>query len=335
MKAFLETLYQGKKLNAKDAEKLMFGIAKGQYEDAQIAALLSIYNMRTPSSQELIGFRKAMLSLANKVQFKETETLDIVGTGGDGKNTFNISTLACFVCAGAGIPVTKHGNYGVSAVSGSSNVLEQLGIRFTNDEKILQKQLTTANITFLHAPLFHPAMKTVAPIRKSLQVRTVFNLLGPLINPSQPKHQIIGVYHPTIGNLYQQVMATTTTNFSIVHAKDGYDEISLTGDAIIWKKSSKTLFQKYNRAIFKKHTSKSIYGGTTLKSNATIFTNILNNKATDAQNEVVLANAALAIALVKDCKYPIAVEMAKDSLESGKAKASLDNLIAICDEYIR
>ena len=237
MKTLLHYLFTGKSLTEEEAYIALKDIASGNQNDAQIAAFLTVYNMRMVTVHELTGFRKAMLEWAIPVKFKQKNTLDIVGTGGDGKDTFNISTLACFVCAGAGLKVTKHGNYSVSSVSGSSNVLEFLGIQFAAKQDKLNEQLDKANITFLHAPLFHPAMKNVANVRKQLQVKTIFNILGPIVNPCQPKSMIIGVHNEAIGKLYKDVLKHSDINFNIVHALDVYDEISLTGDTRIFTKN--------------------------------------------------------------------------------------------------
>ncbi len=328
MKTLLQYLFNGNTLTQKEAETALKDIASANQNDAQIAAFLSVYNMRFPTTHEMIGFRKAMLELAIPIKFKEKRILDIVGTGGDGKDTFNISTLAAFVCAGAGVKVAKHGNYAVSSVSGSSNVLEFLGVQFGNTQELLNQQLNTANITFLHAPLFHPAMKNVANVRKELQLKTIFNLLGPLVNPCHPNVQLIGVHSDLVGKLYKEVLKTTESDFAIVHALDGYDEISLTDDVRVFTRKSNHL---YNPKTFSFNVVKpiDIYGGNNLEENAKIFLSILEGNGTEAQNNVVLANAAFAISLYAQNSYLAALEDAKKSLFNGSALKSFEKLKSI------
>ncbi len=318
MKTLLQYLFAGNTLSQDEAFVALKDIASGNQNDAQIASFLSVYNMRMPTTHELIGFRKAMLDLSMTVKFKQKNTLDIVGTGGDGKDTFNISTLACFVCAGAGVKVTKHGNYGISSVSGSSNLLEYIGVKFGDTQQKLNEQLEAANITFLHAPLFHPAMKNVAGVRKQMQVKTIFNLLGPLVNPSHPKTQIIGVHSEVVGKLYRDVLKSTAANFAIVHALDGYDEISLTSDTKVFTKKNIQIHGPKSFG-FKQIKQEELYGGKTITSNAKVFMNVLKGKGTAAQSNVVIANAALAISLYESNSYHAAVRIAQQSLYSGKA----------------
>ena len=328
LKQILQKLFNQEFLTEKEAETTLLEIGNGNCDEAQIAAFLTVFNMRKISVDELIGFKNAMLSLAIPIKFKHTKTLDIVGTGGDGKDTFNISTLASFVCAGAGIKITKHGNYGVSSVSGSSNVLEFLGIKFTNNEKKLNQQLDEANITFLHAPLFHPSMKHVANVRKQLQVKTIFNLLGPIVNPSKPTHLLAGVFDEKIGELYKQVLKKSDIIFSIVHSIDGYDEISLTNDTKVFSKKSNQLLST-NSFGFSKINQEQIFGGKSIESNAKIFMDILNGKGTTAQNNVVVANAALAISMVEGNSLLAGVEISTDSLLGGNALKSFEKLKSI------
>ena len=328
MKALLQYLFNGNSLSQKEAETALKDIASGNQTEAQVAAFLSVYNMRFPTTHEMIGFRKAMLELAIPIKFKEKRILDIVGTGGDGKDTFNISTLAAFVCAGAGVKVAKHGNYAVSSVSGSSNVLEFLDVQFGNTQEVLNQQLNAANITFLHAPLFHPAMRNVANVRKQLQLKTIFNLLGPIVNPCYPNVQLIGVHSDLVGKLYKDVLKTTESDFAIVHALDGYDEISLTDDVRVFTRKSTHL---YNPKIlgFAKINATDIYGGKNLKENAKTFLSILKGNGTAAQNNVVLANAAFAISLYAQNSYLAALEDAKKSLFNGYAFNSFEKLKSI------
>ncbi|MFN8284488.1 MAG: anthranilate phosphoribosyltransferase [Chitinophagales bacterium] len=330
MKEILHKLFDGDLLTEKEANNTLKEITSGNVNDVQVAAFLSVFNTRYPTTEEMIGFRKAMLEQAVPVNFHKQQTIDIVGTGGDGKDTFNISTLASLVCAGAGVKVTKHGNYSASSISGASNVLEYLGVKFTANEKKLNQQLDEANITFLHAPLFHPAMKNVAHVRKQLQVKTIFNWLGPLVNPCQPTHHVIGVCEKDVASLFTTVLNHANTDFRIIYTEDGYDEISLTATAFSAKNGSKThTHLTFEKLGFAKVQSKDIYGGTTIESNAKIFMDVLNGKGTTAQNNVVLANAALAISLFENFSYYTSVEVAKESLLNGKALQSFNILKSI------
>lgn len=318
MKETLQYLIDGNVLTAQEAYSVMKDIASGKQNEIQIAAFLTIFNMRLPTAEELNGFSKAMLELATPIKFKSNNVLDIVGTGGDGKNTFNISTLACFVCAGAGVKVAKHGNYSVSSVSGSSNVLEHAGISFAKNQSELNEQLEAVNITFLHAPLFHPAMKNVANVRKQLQVKTIFNILGPLVNPAKPEVQVIGVYSDSIAKLYREVLKLRDVNFAIVHALDGYDEISLTADTKILYRKNIQVSSAHDLG-FKNSKAAELFGGTTVSQNAKHFINILKGNGTEAQNNVVIANAALGISLYEQNSYSAAIQQARHSLLSGSA----------------
>ncbi|MEP3089149.1 MAG: anthranilate phosphoribosyltransferase, partial [Nonlabens ulvanivorans] len=304
-------------------------ITSGTVNDAQIAAFLTVYGMRSITVEELAGFRDAMLEQANLIDLTEFNPIDLCGTGGDGKDTFNISTLASFVTAGAGVPVAKHGNYGVSSVSGSSNVMEHLGFVFTNDHYILRKQITEANITFLHAPLFHPAMKAVAPIRKQLGVKTFFNMLGPLVNPAKPKLQSVGVFNLQLARNYEYLFQSETDKkYAILHAHEGYDEVSLTGKVRMAKNNgvSDLSASDFNMKPLKQSD---IYGGDTVEDAALIFMKVLENKATDAQKNVVIANAATAISVAQDINLKNAVVAARASLESGKALESFQKLMEL------
>lgn len=329
MKKLLNYLFAGNTLSQHEAKLALADIASGNQNDAQVAAFLTVFNMRMPTGDELSGFRNAMLELAMPVTFKHKDTLDIVGTGGDGKDTFNISTLACFVCAGAGIKVTKHGNYGVSSVSGSSNVLEHLGINFHCLEDKLNEQLDQAGIVFLHAPLFHPAMKYVANVRRQLQVKTIFNLLGPLVNPAKPETQLIGVSSEVVGKLYKQVLKPTSVNFAIIHSLDGYDEVSLTNDTRVFIRKRDYLISPHAFG-FNQIESAAIYGGNTLDSNAEIFMNVLEGKGTEAQQAVVLANAGLAIAVHLKTELDKGMELARESMYSGNALRCFEKLKTLC-----
>jgi anthranilate phosphoribosyltransferase len=304
-------------------------MSSGQFNDSEIAAFITVFMMRSITIEELQGFRDALLSLCVKVDLKGHEVMDIVGTGGDGKNTFNISTLSCFIVAGAGQKVAKHGNYGASSISGSSNVMEQLGYRHKNQQDILLKELETANICFLHAPLFHPALKVVAPIRKNLGVRNFFNMLGPMVNPAAPTYQLVGVYNLEMARIYNYLLQQTGKAFTIIHSLDGYDEISLTNDTKVITNIGEHMYTP--EQLGKRTVSASdIYGGNSVEEAAAIFTKIIKGEGTWAQNAVVLANAAMALKCTgKFPDYEGAYKAAVESLESGKAYQSLQTLISL------
>jgi anthranilate phosphoribosyltransferase len=290
---------------------------------------MTVYLMRSITLDELMGFRDALLELSVLVDFQGKQVMDVVGTGGDGKNTFNISTLACFIIAGAGFPVAKHGNYGASSISGASNLMKRIGYRFKNDQDALRRELDAANMCFLHAPFFHPALKTVGPIRKNLKVRTFFNLLGPVVNPSKPAFQLIGVYNLEIARLYNYLLQSEQASFAIVHSLDGYDEISLTADAKVITKEGEKVYHPL--ALGKTNVRPDeIYGGDTVDAAVEKFLNILQGKGTEAQNAVVCANAAYGLLLTgKFADYPSAFDAAKESLLGGKANQAFKNLIQL------
>ncbi len=281
--------------------------------------------MRSISIEELAGFREALLELCVRIDLSAYNAIDIVGTGGDGKDTFNISTLASFVTAGAGIKVAKHGNYGVSSISGSSNVMENLGVKFSNDKDFLEKCIDQAGVCILHAPLFHPAMKNVAPIRKELAARTFFNMLGPMINPSFPKNQLVGVFSLEIARLYAYLYQQTDINYAILHSLDGYDEVSLTGPTKIITSTKETILNPIDFGVRYLEQSE-IEGGKTIEESATMFLNIISGKGTEAQNNVVCANAAMAISTVTGSSTLESFQLAKESLLSGKALLALNKL---------
>jgi len=328
MKEILNQLFENKTLSKEQAKEVLVNIATEKYNHSQVAAFLSIYLMRFITVHELSGFREAMLELCLKTEFDSNETIDIVGTGGDGKDTFNISTLACFVTAGAGVKVTKHGNYGVSSVSGSSNVLEAIGYKFTNDKSILQKQLNEAGVCFLHAPLFHPAMKSVAPIRKELGIKTFFNMLGPIVNPCFPKYQLLGVYNMEMARLYNYLLQDTNLNYSIIHSFDGYDEISLTSDFKIISQTKEQVLQPSDFNV-EKLDQQDLYGGKTIEEAAKLFIKIISGEGTPAQNKAVCANAAIAINCVEpNLSILESFDKAIESLTSKKAFNVYKKLIA-------
>ena len=322
MKEILNNLYEHKTLSKAVAKEVLVNIASAKYNSSQVASFMSVFLMRPITVEELSGFREAMLELCLKMEFCSSDTIDIVGTGGDGKDTFNISTLACFVAAGAGLKVAKHGNYGVSSVSGSSNVLEAVGYKFTNDKNILQKQLDEAGLCFMHAPLFHPAMKNVAPIRKELGVRTFFNMLGPIVNPCFPKYQLLGVYNLEMARLYNYLLQNTNNEYVIVHSFDGYDEISLTGN---YKMISKDKEQIIEPDV--KLRQEDLFGGKSVHDAAKIFMRVLQGEGTRAQNEVVIANAGMAIHCMKRKSLADCSAEARESLENNNALNVYNKLI--------
>ena len=327
MKQILDQLYQHKLLSKSNAKELLLDIVNDKYNTSQTASFLTVFMMRKITIDELKGFREALLELCLKVDLSEFNPMDLCGTGGDTKNTFNISTLTAFIVAGAGIPVAKHGNYGVSSISGSSNVLEGLGVAFTTHENLLKQQLQEANICFLHAPLFHPSLKYVAPVRKQLGVKTFFNMLGPLVNPAQPKVQMTGVFSLELARMYQYILhEEISTQYSIVHGYDGYDEISLTDTCKIFSQNSTREINPHDFG-FETVNPKSIFGGNSIAEAVAIFQNIIDGKGTTEQNNVVLANAAIAIQTYFP-KYSLteALEVAKQSLFNLKAKQSLEIL---------
>lgn len=329
MKKILTILFEHKTLDRATAKEVLVNIGKGVYNEHEVTAFMTVYLMRSITLQELQGFQDALLELCVRMDFSSLNTIDIVGTGGDGKNTFNISTLSCFIVAGAGHKVTKHGNYGASAISGSSNVIESMGYVFKNDNTALRRELEEANICFLHAPLFHPALKNVGPIRKNLGMRTFFNMLGPLVNPAFPTFSIIGVYNLEMARLYNYLLQQQSRNFAIVHGLDGYDEISLTGDSkLITKEGDRVLSATQLAGIEVK--PEAITGGNTVQEAAGIFKSIIEGKGSPEQNAVVLANAAVALRVTEVYKtYDEAFAAAKESLESGKANACLQKLISL------
>lgn len=329
MKKILQYLFEHKTLTREVAKDVLVNIGKGIYNEHEVTAFMTVYLMRSITIEELQGFRDALMELSVKVDLDGYETMDIVGTGGDGKNTFNISTLACFIVAGTGQKVAKHGNYGASSVSGASNVMEQLGYTFSNDNAKLKKEIEEANICFLHAPLFHPALKTVGPIRKNLAIRTFFNMLGPMANPANPSFQLVGVYNLEMARIYNYLLQQAEKAFTIIHSLDGYDEISLTNDTKVITNEGERIMtpeQLGKRMV----SAQDISGGNSVEDATKIFTTILKGEGTWAQNAVVLANAAMALHCTGRYRsYDEAYNEAVKSLESGNANRSLIKLISI------
>jgi anthranilate phosphoribosyltransferase len=325
MKETLNKLINHEILPKEEAKQVLVNIAKGGYNTSQIAAFLTVYMMRSITIEELEGFRDALLELCLAVDLSDYDPIDLCGTGGDGKDTFNISTLASFVTAGAGVKVTKHGNYGVSSKCGSSNVMEFLGIKFSNDADFLKKSIEEAGICVLHAPLFHPAMKNVGPIRKELAVKTFFNMLGPMVNPAFPKNQMVGVFNLELARMYGYLYQNTDKKFTVLHALDGYDEISLTGDTKTISNNSEAMLTPADFGV-EKVTQEEITGGEDISESAQIFMNVLQGRGTEAQNNVVCANAGIAIATVKGITSKEGFEKAKESLLGGKGLEALKKL---------
>ena len=328
MKHILNRLINQESISTEEARNVLVNISEGKYNQSQIASFLTVYMMRNITLEELQGFRDALLDLCIPVNISDFNAIDLCGTGGDGKNTFNISTLASFITAGAGVKVAKHGNYGVSSASGSSNVMEALGVKFTNNTDILKNTLDKAGICVMHAPLFHPAMKNVAPIRRELGVKTFFNMLGPMVNPAFPKNQMVGVFNLELQRLYGYLYQNTDKNYSIVHALDGYDEISLTGKTKIITNKTEVMLEPTDLGLNQIKQS-DIFGGDTVESSAKIFKNIIAGKGTEAQNNVVCANAGLAISTVNKISHQEGFVLAKESLANGSAKVSLEKLIEL------
>ena len=319
MKKILEKLFDHNYLEYEESKKVLKEISSKKYNYSQVASFLTVFKMRNPSVQEIEGFRDALLDLCVKIDLSsDFETIDLCGTGGDGKNTFNISTISSFVVAGAGYKVTKHGNYGVSSSCGSSDVLQQLGIKLSNDDGYLKKCLDKGNFCYLHAPLFHPAMKNVASVRKELEFKTFFNILGPLVNPLQPKNQLCGVYNLEISRLYGYVFENSKKNYSILYSLDGYDEISLTSDFMKISRNDSTI-NSPDYFGFNKINPDEIKGGESIEDSASIFTKILENNATKSQTDVVLANSAIAIQTITNKTIDECMSIAKQSIDSGSA----------------
>lgn len=328
MKQILNRLINHETISSEEAKQILINISKGDYNQSQIASFLTVFMMRSITLDELKGFRDALLELCVPVDLSAYNPIDLCGTGGDGKDTFNISTLSSFITAAAGVPVAKHGNYGVSSACGSSNVLESLGVTFSNDVDFLERAIASAGICVLHAPLFHPAMKNIAPIRQSLGVKTFFNMLGPMVNPSAPKNQMVGVFNLELLRLYAYLYQDSDKNYSIVHDLGGYDEISLTNTVKIISNKSELLFSAEDLGL-ENNTQEAIFGGNTVAEASKIFKKIIEGQGSKAQNNVVCANAGLAIATAKKLTHIEGYELAKEALYSGKANKCLTKLIKI------
>ena len=329
MRDILNYLFEYKRLSIQEAEEILLEIAGGKHSDAEIASFITVFNMRTISIDELAGFRNALLKTSMPIDLSGFNTIDLCGTGGDGKDTFNISTLSAFVVAGAGATVAKHGNYAASSGCGSSNVMEHLGYKFSNDHDRLRKELDDCGITFLHAPLFNPAMKNVGPVRRALRLKTFFNMLGPMVNPGRPQNQVVGVFSLELARMYNYLYQKSNLNYCIIHSLDGYDEISLTGDFKVLTNKSDRILSPSNlgMAVVK---PEELAGSGDIPGTASIFMNVLNGKGTVAQYSVVISNAAMALATyfpekgMEECLIE-----AKLSLSEGKALKVFTRLISL------
>jgi anthranilate phosphoribosyltransferase len=329
MKRVLDRLKDHESLTYEEAKEVLTGITNGMVNDSQVAAFLTAFIMRQVTLDELAGFRDALMEQAVKLNLPAAGAIDIVGTGGDGKNTFNISTLSSLVVAGAGYPVIKHGNYGTTSISGSSDVLEYLGYQFGTDESILSKQLEQAGICCLHAPLFHPAMKRVAAIRRNIGVRTFFNLIGPLTNPARPGFLLLGAASAVQARMFHYLLQDTATTYKVVHTLDGYDELSLTANARIYSRKGDRIVTPEELG-YTAISPAELLAGKDVKNTAAIFLNVLENKATTTQQQVVIANSAMAIHCFNEAlSFEDCTEQATTSLASGKAYEAFKKSIQI------
>ncbi len=327
MKDLLYKMFEHKSLSRNEARDVLLNIADGRYNESQLSAFMTVYLMRSITLDELIGFRDALIERRRPLDFDDVKSIDIVGTGGDGKNTFNISTATCFVVAGTGRKVIKHGNYGASSISGASNVLEQHGVKFTSDPDRLRKSLDESGVCYLHAPFFSPALKSVGPVRKSLGVRTFFNMLGPLVNPTLPKHQLLGVYNLKLLRLYNYIAQLEGINCTVVHSLDGYDEISLTSPFKVASSQGERIYIPESLG-WSRIAQKELSGGNSIEDAAKIFDNVLHNTATEAQLNCVIANAAFAIVTLEpEIELNEAIEQATDSIKSGRALSAFERFV--------
>lgn len=329
MKTLLERLFREELLSEQEAHDLLLGIADKVYPEVQVAALMAVLRLRGVSVDELLGFRRALLERAVSVDLSEFRPIDIVGTGGDGKNTFNVSTCACFVVAGAGYKIAKHGNYGASSVSGASTVLELHGVKFTNEAYRLRRSIEGSGVAYLHAPLFHPALAAVGPMRRALGVRTVFNLLGPLVNPSRPASQLLGVADLEQLRLYTNTLRRTGQSFAVVTSFAGYDEISLTSGFKVTTGRYETIYNPSDLGLPTAIPAE-LYGGATPAEAKAVFDAVLENRATAGQQACVEANAAFAI-LAASPEKPIVdcLAEAHESIESGRALAAFKRFVEL------
>lgn len=328
MKQILNRLFEHQHLNRNEAKEVLAKMSAGEYNESQIAAFITVFLMRSISTDEFLGFADALLELRTNVDpLAQYNPIDIVGTGGDNKNTFNISTLACFVVAAAGYKVAKHGNYGATSVSGASNVMELHGVKFTNDVSKLEESLDKINIAYMHAPLFNNALKVVAPIRKDLGVRTFFNMLGPVVNPIKPKRTVLGVFNLKMARMYAYTYQQTDVDYSIVHSLDGYDEVSLTGEFKLINRQDELIYTPEQIGL-PRVKEQDLFGGDKAEDAARIFDDVVNNQATEAQTNAVVANAAIAIQTINP-SLPIdeCIYQAREAIVSGKLKETFKRFL--------
>lgn len=329
MKQTLYKLFEHQYLGREEARQILRNMADGVYNESQMASLITVFLMRNISVEELVGFRDALLDMCVPIDFSEFSPIDIVGTGGDGKNTFNISTASCFVVAGAGYKVVKHGNYGATSVSGASNVMEQHGVKFTADEDCLKHSLENCGIAYLHAPLFNPALKAVAATRKNLGIRSFFNMLGPLVNPAKPEYQLLGVYNLALLRLYTYTYQESNAHFAVIHSLDGYDEISLTADFKVAMAGKEKIYTPESLG-FRRNRASDLDGGATVEDAARIFDAVLNNTATEAQLNCVIANSAFAVQVIcPEKSIETCIEEVRESIQSGKAMGKFQRFLAL------
>lgn len=329
MKDLLYKMFEHKSLSREESRRVLLNIADGRYNDAQLSAFMTVFLMRSITQDELSGFRDAVLERRNPVNLDDYEAIDIVGTGGDGKNTFNISTATCFVVAGSGRKVVKHGNFGASSVSGASNVMMQHGVKFTNDNDLLRRSLDESGVAYLHAPLFSPALKSVGPVRKALAVRTFFNMLGPLVNPVMPKYQLLGVYNLKLLRLYDYIARQQGVNCTVVHSLDGYDEISLTSPFKVASADGERLMDASMLGLSQVRQS-DLYGGDSVEEASAIFDRVLAGRGSKEQADCVIANAAFALKTLEPAmSLADAVATARESLESGRALEAFRRFVTV------
>lgn len=329
MKQILYRLFEHQYLGREEARKILEEIAAGKYSDTQVAALITVFLMRSISVEELSGFRDALMDMRLNIDLSEYSPIDIVGTGGDGKNTFNISTAACFVVAGAGYPVVKHGNYGATSISGASNVMEMHGVKFSSDRDKLARSIGECGMAYLHAPLFNPALKAVAPVRKSLAVRSFFNLLGPLVNPAKPAYQLLGVYNLPLLRLYSYTYQQSGVRFGVVHSMDGYDEISLTSEFKVTTAESEKVYTPEMLGM-ERCREEELYGGDSVEEASRIFDDVLQTKASRAKMNCVITNAAFAIRVINpEKRIEQCIDEARNSLYGMKALEVLNKFLSL------
>ena len=329
MKQILYRLFEHQYLGREEARKILEEIAAGKYSDTQVAALITVFLMRSISVEELSGFRDALMDMRLNIDLSEYSPIDIVGTGGDGKNTFNISTAACFVVAGAGYHVVKHGNYGATSISGASNVMEMHGVKFSSDRDKLARSIGECGMAYLHAPLFNPALKAVAPVRKSLAVRSFFNLLGPLVNPAKPAYQLLGVYNLPLLRLYSYTYQQSGVRFGVVHSMDGYDEISLTSEFKVTTAESEKVYTPEMLGMERCRVEE-LYGGDSVEEASRIFDDVLQTKASRAKMNCVITNAAFAIRVINPQKsIGECIDEARNSLYGMKALEVFNKFLSL------